>query len=72
MTKPVDEFYELAIKSCPFCGSEAAFEFRDYNEEKDIGDDGTGWVRCHNYECGIYVFGDFDSAIEKWNRRVND
>ena len=57
---------------CPFCGSPAEFEYNDYNFETGEGDDGMGEVRCTNIECGVRFFDDYDSAVKKWNRRVND
>ncbi|MEA3385863.1 MAG: Lar family restriction alleviation protein [Thermodesulfobacteriota bacterium] len=55
---------------CPFCGSPATFEFKDYNPaDRRSGDDGMGWVQCSNYKCGAMIFDDRMSAIEKWNTR---
>jgi hypothetical protein len=34
-----------------------------------LGDDGMGYAKCSSWHCGIGLFGDHDSAIEKWNRR---
>lgn len=56
---------------CPFCGSPASFEYDDWVEETGEGDDGIGWVRCTNHECGTGFHDDFDSAVEKWNKRSN-
>ena len=54
---------------CPFCGSPAEFEYREYNHDTGEGDDGMGWAECANPLCGVRVFDDRDTAIEKWNRR---
>lgn len=59
-----------ALLPCPFCGSPAEFEYTDYNEDTDEGDDGMGYTQCTNRECGASFFDDHDSAYEKWNRRA--
>ena len=56
---------------CPFCGSQAEFEYDDWNPETEEGDDGIGWVRCTNAKCGVGFHDDRDSASEKWNMRSN-
>lgn len=58
------------LKKCPFCGSDAEFEYDDWNPDTEEGDDGLGWAKCSNHHCGIGFHDDRDSAIEKWNDRV--
>ncbi len=60
-----------AILPCPFCGSQAEFEYDDWNPDTEEGDDGIGLVRCKNQKCGASFRDDRDSAIEKWNTRYN-
>jgi hypothetical protein len=62
---------EDKLKPCPFCGSEAKYEYDDYDEETGEGDDGNGCVQCCNPLCGVGFHDWIDSAIEKWNQRVN-
>lgn len=46
------------IKACPFCGYDAYFEYNDFNDETLEGDDGSGWVKCSNSDCGIGFYDD--------------
>lgn len=56
------------LLTCPFCGSHAEFEYTEWDGES--GDDGMGYVRCANYKCGVNIYGDYESAVEQWNKRV--
>jgi len=62
--------HKLNILPCPFCGSKAEFEYNDWNPETKEGDDGMGYLKCLNINCGACVFDDYDSAIKKWNSRI--
>ncbi len=57
------------LLSCPFCGKEAVFEYRDWNEKTETGDDGTGWIHCTG--CYIYTKCDIpENLVKIWNRRI--
>lgn len=67
------------LLKCPFCGADAQFEYDetgtripgDWNPDTGEGDDGTGWCKCTNPECGVGFHDDHGSAVEKWNKRAN-
>lgn len=56
------------LKRCPFCGGEATLR-REH---------GRFFVSCENDKCGVgvettlWVSGTMESAVEAWNRRVED
>lgn len=54
------------LKLCPFCGGKAKLIKANYDLE-DIY-----WIRCK--KCGVdsNIFYTSDTAIEAWNRRVED
>lgn len=57
------------LKPCPLCGSAVEWEYRDYDDSSDTGDDGSGVIYC--WKCNLSLFdGDYDSALAKWNRRT--
>ena len=60
---------EEVIKRCPFCGSDAEFEYNDFNQETGEGDDGTGWIKCTNSRCGVGFYDERDTCIKKWKNR---
>jgi Lar family restriction alleviation protein len=56
------------IKPCPFCGGEAEFSYTPWDDDEQVGDDGTGWVVCQS--CNVQIYGHTrEDAIEKWNTR---
>lgn len=60
---------EQQLRKCPFCGSEAEFEYDEYDFETGDGDDGVGWISCTNSKCGVGFHGEPDSLIQQWNAR---
>lgn len=57
------------LKPCPLCGGAAEWEYTPWNEEDQSGDDGTGWIECH--QCRLRLVGyDRDEAERRWNIRV--
>ncbi len=60
------------LKPCRFCGSAAEFEFKDWDEETESGDDGMGWLKCQNNDCGVGFFGYCldEKLYKKWNRQT--
>ena len=62
---------DTELSPCPFCGGAGEWEYAPRNEETDLGDDGTGWVRCIG--CKVRVTGCYRGEAEaKWNTRTND
>jgi hypothetical protein len=58
------------LKPCPLCGGKANWEYKDWDMESETGDDGTGWIRCH--DCTLVLFGGFREEAEvQWNKRKN-
>lgn len=58
------------LKKCPFCGSDAEFEYTEWDEETETGDDGTGTIRCKNIDCRANIFAYCkDIGYAKWNKR---
>lgn len=59
----------IALKSCPFCGSDEIHTYEPTAYE--IGNNAS--VNCENPICGAEVRGrTLKEAIAKWNRRVRD
>jgi len=60
---------KVMLLSCPCCGGRPDWEYRDWNERDETGDDGTGWIEC--LTCHIRTpITDLDDATEIWNRRA--
>ena len=56
---------------CPFCGSNAEWEYKDMNEITELGDDGSGFIVCIG--CEVRVDGCYrEEAEAKWNTRTHD
>ena len=53
---------------CPFCGGIAEWEYTDWNESDESGDDGMGRIVCQS--CPAEMHGDRDDAENKWNSRA--
>lgn len=59
---------ETALKPCPLCGGRAEWEYDQWNEADETGDDGMGEIRCTN--CRLTLAGyDRDAAETLWNER---
>jgi len=59
---------DLNLLPCPFCGGNAEWQYADWDENTETGDDGTGFVVCQS--CRAEIFGhDRDDAERIWNRR---
>lgn len=66
-----DKYTHEELKNCPFCGSKAEFEYADWDEETETGDDGTGKILCQNFDCRATMFAPYkESGYERWNNRV--
>ena len=60
---------ENELRPCPLCGGVAEWEYKEWNEETETGDDGTGLVECR--VCGLKLFGhDREDAERRWNART--
>ena len=60
------------LSPCPICKSEAELEYYDYNENSELGDDGTGEIKCLNPDCRLRLFfDDAEQSIERWNKLFN-
>ena len=56
------------LKPCPLCGGQAEWEYAEFNEKDETGDDGTGKIECQS--CRLSLFGyDYFEAKRTWNRR---
>lgn len=57
------------INDCPLCGTPVEWEYLEWQEESETGDDGTGFIECK--ECLLKLdTGNYrDSTIKIWNKR---
>ena len=60
----------IALKKCPFCGSENV-EFMP-DELQLLDDTVTGFIWCHGCDFTSDSFYSEEMAAEKWNRREQD
>lgn len=58
------------LKPCPFCGSSKVFFTPD--EEQQLDSTTTGFIWCHGCDFSSDSFYSRKTAIEKWNRRVDN
>jgi hypothetical protein len=60
---------ETELRPCPLCGGVAEWEYTEWDEETETGDDGTGYIKCQN--CRLELFGhDREDTEHQWNDRV--
>ena len=62
--------YPVNLLPCPLCGGSVEWEYIDWDEETQTGDDGMGYIECKS--CRIKVQGDRDQAATRWNRRYTN
>lgn len=69
--KPESEKWQTSrtihLEGCPFCGSDAVFEYEDWESNQEY--DGLGRVRCTREDCNAQIKGAYLVTVAKWNNR---
>jgi hypothetical protein len=60
---------DCSILPCPFCGGNAEFEYSEWNEHTETGDDGMGFIECEICHTKS-TYTHYDDAVDRWNRRI--
>lgn len=57
------------INNCPLCGAVVSFEYIEWNEIDETGDDGTGFIECCECHLKLDTGDGKETTIGAWNKR---
>lgn len=64
---------ELALKPCPFCGSDASITDETWGAKANPRVERSFIAGCDNNDCGalLRAYTTLDRAFERWNQRAD-